>query len=58
MTPIGPYCRQMAIKLICLACLLYFALSSLRLLLNVLIPTISLLSPGKYVLSASGTPVA
>lgn len=42
MIPIGPYCRHIAIKLICLACLLYFALSSRRLLLRVLIPEISL----------------
>ena len=38
--PMGPYCRHMAIKLICLACFRYFADSSLNELDNVDIPTI------------------
>ena len=38
--PTGPYCLHIAIKLICLACLRYFALSSLKLLDNVDIPAL------------------
>jgi len=30
MTPMGPYCRHMALKLICLACFRYLADSSRR----------------------------